>query len=445
MLEGLKHVLKQSELQSSERVKLVAYFTDSCALIYHVIVFFVFLILGATPMAAFNILSISLFSTLIIKIKKAKSIVPLYLIASVEVILHQILADYFFGSFTCFHFFILLMGLLPYLIFRNRYVLAAILTILTSILFVALENVSMPGVYQLSSTVQKTLRILNISMTIFIIIFMIMIFTHAIFSFETNLQNSNQKLINEIKMASVIQQNFFKQDTSDLENCELDYYSKAMSGVSGDIYDFYKTNHHLDGLGIFDVSGHGISSGLITMLVKNIIHQEFYSHPDLHLWEIMNHINTRVIEEKGDIENYLTGVLARVDGNSIELCSAGHPMPIIYHKKTKTCELLVQNENSAGAIGLKDMPVFYYSQNVDFNKGDELILYSDGITEMTNSQKEAFGVERFMNLIQEVGESSVNNQIMAISHALKKFRGEKAQSDDITFIILKNLKNATRK
>ena len=59
-----------------------------------------------------------------------------------------------------------------------------------------------------------------------------------------------------------------------LKNYEIAYYNKAMAGVSGDFYDFYYNNTSLEGFGIFDVSGHGLASGLVTMLAKNIIEEE---------------------------------------------------------------------------------------------------------------------------------------------------------------------------
>ena len=64
-------------------------------------------------------------------------------------------------------------------------------------------------------------------------------------------------------MAAVIQQSFFRQDVKNIKKYEVAYFSRPMVGVSGDLYDFYKTGDKLDGLGVFDVSGHGISSGLV--------------------------------------------------------------------------------------------------------------------------------------------------------------------------------------
>lgn len=440
-----KKNFKITDLIINEKSSIVAYFVDLAALIYHIFILFLFLALEVYPMAYFNIFSVAVFTYILIRIRSAKSYFGLYILAAIEVTVHQILADYFLGSYTNFHFFIFVMGLLPFLVFRKNFKIATIFSFTTTSFFVIFENLRWQPKYDITPFMTSLIRGLNISFSTLMILFMIMIFTLAIYKYEKNLSENNQILINEIKMASVIQQSFFKQDTSNIENYELAYYSKALAGVSGDVYDFYKTGDHLDGLGIFDISGHGISSGLVTMLVKNIIHQEFYKHSDLDLWEILNYINDRVILEKGDIENYLTGTLVRFDKGNVEICSAGHPMPILYHSKTGKCELLKQESSSSGAIGINGMPVFYHSEYFKLEKGDELIFYSDGVTDLQNEKSQYLGIEGFINLIEKHGSNKTRTQVEYISGEFDIFRGNQTTKDDITFIIVKYPNHAARK
>lgn len=426
---------------TKDRAKLVATFCSSCALIYHILIFFIFILLKVYPMIFYNIFSILLFSLVIIRIQKVNDFIKLYALASLEVIPHQILADYFLGSYANFHFFILLMGLLPFLVFKNRSKLLIPFAFFTSLLFIIIENLQIQPKYQITPLIQTVLRITNVSLSVGIIFFMILIFTYVVENYETDLRNTNQALANEIDLAAIIQQNFFKQDLVGLENVEISCYSKPMAGVSGDVYDFYKTNFKLDGFGLFDISGHGISSGLVTMLVKNIINKEFYEHKDFELWEIMTHINERVIAEKGDIQNYLTGILIRFKKHDeLELVSAGHPMPILYHHETGKCELLIQDPSSMGAIGIPDFPVFYNSILVPLKKNDEIILYSDGVTDVLNEKNENFGLQNFMDAIEKSALKSVKEQSEEIANEIKLFRGDRKQTDDLTFIILRNTK-----
>ena len=289
-----------SRLTSSfQRAKLVALFVTISSLIYHILICPFFLVIHIKPMFYYNFFSIFVFVLILILIPRLKSFVLLYHIALVEIIVHQILADYYLGSYCSFHSFILLMGLLPFLVFENKKKFALPITIISSILYIYFSSRNIqPHAYVAPGTIFG-IRCMNITITVFIIVFVILIYTRTVYKIENYLKNHSDSLENEIKMAAVIQQNFFRQEIDNIKKYEVAYFSRAMVGVSGDLFDLYKSGEKLDGLGVFDVSGHGISSGLVTMLVKNIIHQEFYAQQDEELWETVNRINDRVIEEKG--------------------------------------------------------------------------------------------------------------------------------------------------
>lgn len=424
---------------SFQRAKIVSQFTSISSLIYHICIFILFFFLKIWPMFFYNIFSISIFSLIIFLIPKKKSFIGLYFLAAVEVIIHQILADYFMGSNCDFHYFILLMGLLPFLVFEDKFKLSIPITIITTLLFVVYENITVLPKYEVSETVTNIVRCFNIAITIFVILSMILIYTLIVFRIEKNLETQKGALEKEIKMASLIQQNFFKQDISSISNWDIGYFSKPMVGVSGDLYDFYKKDGILRGLGIFDVSGHGISSGLVTMLVKNIIFQEFYkaNNSEEELWEVLNKINDRVIEEKGDIANYLTGILVRIKENNVEFANAGHPSPIYYSSVKRECKYIDKSLNSKGAIGLPGFPTFYESQYLDLAIGDELVFYSDGVLDLKNENGESFGKERLLNYIRENTNATAKEQIEYITQNIYNFCGNLPQNDDITVIILK--------
>ena len=430
--------LGNQEITSSyARAKFVSGFTDFFALIYHIVIQIFFLQLKVMPMFYYNFLSVILFIIVLFAIYKVKSFIGLFFIAYIEVLCHQILAEYFMGSETCFHYFILMMGLLPFLVFEKKFFIATIVSVISSLVFIILESINFPPRYAVSQNILNTLKYLNMTITIIVIVFMVGIFTISVYKIEDNLEAKNRGLEKEIRMASVIQQNFFKQDVSQINNFDLAFYSKPMAGVSGDLYDFFRTGSNLEGLGIFDVSGHGISSGLVTMLVKNIIHQEFYTKEKMDLWEILNNINGRVIQEKGDIENYLTGILIKTNKENIEVAIAGHPRPIFYHHKTGICEFLQMKKESVGAIGIPGFPVYYTSQVYNFEEGDELFIYSDGLVDTVNERKEDFGKDRLLNLIYRVCEMPAKMQMVEVEKQIAMFQGRAPQKDDLTFIILK--------
>lgn len=427
-----------SRLTSSfQRAKLVSLFVTISSLIYHILICPFFLVIHIKPMFYYNFFSIFVFVLILILIPRLKSFVLLYHIALVEIIVHQILADYYLGSYCSFHSFILLMGLLPFLVFENKKKFALPITIISSILYIYFSSRNIqPHAYVAPGTIFG-IRCMNITITVFIIIFVILIYTRTVYKIENYLKNHSDSLENEIKMAAVIQQNFFRQEIDNIKKYEVAYFSRAMVGVSGDLFDLYKSGEKLDGLGVFDVSGHGISSGLVTMLVKNIIHQEFYAQQDEELWETVNRINDRVIEEKGEIQNYLTGVLIRLFEDKFELVDAGHPAPILYKKKTGECNYLPLGKKSVGVIGIAGFPVYYESLFFDFEDGDELILFSDGVIDIKNENEEYFGKDRLLEAAKiNIGKPAAE-QVSFIANSIYSFCGNREQNDDLTIIVLK--------
>ena len=439
MMEFKKRIDKGlNNLTSSyQRARLVSLFVTICSLVYHVGICIFFYLINVKQMFFYNFVSISVFLFILFLIPRLKSYILPYMLAFVEIVFHQVMADYFLGSYSSFHSFILLLGLLPFIIFENKKKYALPVTIISSITYIFFSCRNIEAHADISPVVLFGVRCMNITLTVFIIVFVILIYTRVVYRIEYYLHRHNESLENEIKMAAVIQQSFFRQEVDDIKKYEVAYFSRPMVGVSGDLYDFYKTGEKLNGLGIFDVSGHGISSGLVTMLVKNIIHQEFYNQADAELWEIVNKINDRVIAEKGEIQNYLTGILIRLYDEKFEIVNAGHPAPILYKKKTNECSFVQLGNKSVGVIGIAGFPVFYESLFYDFEDGDELILFSDGVIDIQNEKEEYYGRERLLDSVKlNIGKPAAE-QVSFIANNIYSFCGSREQNDDLTIIVLK--------
>ena len=252
------------------------------------------------------------------------------------------------------------------------------------------------------------------------------------------LEKEKNRALQEIDLAGSVQKSFYQVDTSEIKNWDVKIAFKAMAGVSGDLYILFIKENQLDGIGIFDISGHGIASGLVTMLVKNIIEQEFYQGKTLPLNEVMARINDRIILEKGNIENYLTGLLIRFNKTTMELVNAGHPKAILYSVDTQNIGF-IENEgvNQFGAIGIGDFPINFETVKFKMKKGDELVLYTDGITECINAEKKYFGTEGVIDVFKNNINYDINHQVNALTEKLIEYTGSDHFNDDITYIILK--------
>lgn len=258
------------------------------------------------------------------------------------------------------------------------------------------------------------------------------------FTLEKVQKNHIQTMEKEIELAAFVQESFTTKKIPILDNFEISYYSKAMSGVSGDMFDFYTHGKILNGAGIYDVSGHGIASGLVTMLTRNIIQQEFFQNEEKELDEVMSIIDKRIRKEKRNIENYLTGILLRINNNKIDIVNAGHPCPILFKKNQNQCIFFDEKrEFSSSVIGLTAIDSFFKKTSFNMEKGDELILYTDGIKEAINPERIEFGSKRLMLTVHNAMQKDFEYQINYILSEIGLFTEGTEQNDDITITILK--------
>jgi len=249
--------------------------------------------------------------------------------------------------------------------------------------------------------------------------------------------DNKRRIQQEMDMASIVQKSFYRHDLSNIKGWRIATYNEPMLSLSGDLFDFYNKADSLEGLSIFDVSGHGLSAGLVTMLVKNAMKEEFYDNEQFELDFTMRRINQRVKTEKGNIENYLTGILMRFNDMHVEMVNAGHPMPVLYNyenQESKYIECLP--EERVGAIGLGDLDFDFRTVEFDLYKNDRIILYTDGITEAKNSKREEYGEDRFLQSIKRTSDLSVEDQINELVQDIKVFIGSAPHNDDISIIIL---------
>jgi len=249
----------------------------------------------------------------------------------------------------------------------------------------------------------------------------------------------------DLDMAGLVQEKFMPSRDAEFESWELAVAYEPLEKVSGDLYDFYSFDGMFDGLAIFDASGHGISASLITMLSKSIIFKAFKKSyiNKLPISSALLEINEKFIKVKGGVDNYLTGILLKInddnDRSKIDLASAGHPYPVLYSNKTNSIEELLPDVNNAqfGAIGIPDIEVSFPDIEFEMNSGDILVLFTDGVIESANEDHEQFGRKRLEQVIMENHDLPISELRNKIINNLNGFMGETLRDDDVTFVILK--------
>ena len=281
---------------------------------------------------------------------------------------------------------------------------------------------------------------------------------YRIFMTEKELVEQKDILSSENKMAALIQKSFFKQEMSSFKGWDIACSLIPLAGISGDLYDLYPKHtdenaagkkedsdekEEIKGLGIFDSSGHGITTGIITMLAKNIFKQEFYESDNKDIVELVEKINLRFNVEKGEVDTYLTGILLRMKGVNekgkglIEFVNAGHQAPVIYRKKNDSFELINNSTLSVGAIGLSSIEPYYDSINLEMSKGDELILYTDGVINCCAPGGRRLGQQGFINILANNISKPADEQLNDVISDIAAFKGMEPSKDDMTIMLLR--------
>ncbi|HRX17312.1 MAG TPA: SpoIIE family protein phosphatase, partial [Spirochaetota bacterium] len=243
----------------------------------------------------------------------------------------------------------------------------------------------------------------------------------------------------DMAMASNVQLSFMPTDYKDKSSWDIAFSYKPMSAVSGDFYDFYEKDGVLHGAGVFDVSGHGISSGLITVIARSIISRIFCENLNLSLKTVIQMINSMLIQEIGHTNNYLTGVLLRLKKNSIEYVNAAHPNIIKYDcRKCRAFELRKEDETwRGGFLGVAAMKLPFGEMNVPMNKGDLVVLFSDGVTEGGTNRSGEFGYEGIIKALEGGIMGSAHDVLDEINKRFFKISGDTGLRDDYTVVVIR--------
>ncbi len=262
----------------------------------------------------------------------------------------------------------------------------------------------------------------------------------------------------DMAMAVRVQQSFYPERAPRTHRWDTGLVFQPANGVAGDLYDFFIEGKELYGTALFDVSGHGISSGLVAMLAKAIIARNFIRRNGDRLSSITHSINSELISQKGEIENYVTGILVRMDdeGQSalVEFVNAGHTQPLVAKAGTGKIHDLGSHSRQGSILGIPDLPTQYPTMRMKMEPGDVLLLYSDALSETMNHEGREFGSEGIRQALGAVvtkekaggGEAPVNSTPAAqqiadsLEAAVRRYAGLKSDEplkDDLTIIVLR--------
>ena len=241
-----------------------------------------------------------------------------------------------------------------------------------------------------------------------------------------------RRLESELELSQVVQRALLPQRAPQISGVEVAAFSRPAEIIGGDYFDFFQFRDGSQGLVIADVSGHGVSAGMFMSSLQTAI-QTMAPYAESPA-EILERINRFYIHNI-NFTTFVTVFLARFDPTTLTLTyvNAGHNPPAVYRSGRSEIEWLMP---TAPAVGLAE--AFYpRTESVMLSKGDSLLLYTDGITEVLNASNEQFGQDRLAELFLQSTHLTAPNILQSVLQRASAFGDNKSLADDLTMVALK--------
>ena len=241
-----------------------------------------------------------------------------------------------------------------------------------------------------------------------------------------------RQLENELELSQVVQRALLPQQPPSIPGMNIAGFSRPAQIVSGDYFDFIQFKDGTYGMVMADVSGHGVSAGMLMTSLQTAFHTLV---PDaMSPVEVLERIN-RLYIHNIKFTTFVTIFFAKFDPDTrvFTYANAGHNSGYLY-RASKKDEIWLRP--TGPAIGL--MEGFNIgTKQVELMDDDILLLYTDGITEAMNAQGEQFGTERLARLIKDNTHLTAQELANSILLTVSDFGDGKNFVDDITIIACK--------
>ena len=240
----------------------------------------------------------------------------------------------------------------------------------------------------------------------------------------------------ELNIAKDVQNSLLPDRLSQNEIYSVAAFSQSADEVGGDYYDVYEDS---DGNAIFvvgDVSGKGTSAAFQMAQLKGIFNS--LVQLDLKPDQFMVYANNALAKSLGR-SSFITLAYYYIDSKikQISYTRAGHCPPLYYNAQENSCEYLYKEGLGLGIIRNNEFDSYVNLDSISYQKGDILVLFTDGITEARNSSREDFGYDRLKELVVVNADKDPEGIINEILNDLYQFCGEKVSEDDFTVLIIK--------
>ncbi len=239
----------------------------------------------------------------------------------------------------------------------------------------------------------------------------------------------NARKTKELEEARNLQLSMLPKELPQLPHLDIAVYMKTATEVGGDYYDFHV---HIDGtltIVLGDATGHGMMSGMMVSIMKSLFMSD---RTNKELKPFFENASAAIKDmHLGRLMMALTCV--QIQKDKIITTNAGMPPLFIYRKNSQAIEEVVINNVPLGAM--KD--IAYNVKEFHIEKGDTLLMMSDGFAELKNQSQEIFGYKRARNSFEEVAKKEPEEIVTYLHEQGNMWTNGHDPDDDVTFVVIK--------
>jgi phosphoserine phosphatase RsbU/P len=232
----------------------------------------------------------------------------------------------------------------------------------------------------------------------------------------------------EMSLARGIQQGLLPRSLPHTRHFELYAVTLPCRTVGGDYYDVIPLSGDRYGLTVADVSGKGLPAAMMAVMLQGAFDAVASGDPGLE--DLFRRVND-FLAERTPPEMYATVFYGVLDPSGrFDFVNAAHPAPLVLH-----------SGGEVSLLGSSDFPLGMFAgatfsvQSAQLEPGDEIVIFSDGVTEAQNVSRDFFGEARLKECLQGFAETPAPEVCLRVVEAVERFAGLAPQADDLTIAL----------
>jgi serine phosphatase RsbU (regulator of sigma subunit) len=241
-----------------------------------------------------------------------------------------------------------------------------------------------------------------------------------------------ERLQSEIAIAATIQRNLLPREGPQVRGVSFSAHFEPTASIGGDYYDVFNLDKSKLAVAIGDVSGHGLSTGLVMAMVKAAITTLVEEGADeATLFHRLNDLVRRSTERRAFMT--LAFTIFDLERGRIRHTNAGHLYPYMLRDGV---DAPISIESPSLPLGVRS-EITTRTVEVDLREGDTIVYLSDGIVEAQDEEGDPFGFEKLERILAEQSDRSPSAIRDAILNAVAQHTGTRPADDDRTVMVLR--------